>query len=175
LAYAWNRIFMLNRSLSFQLKLVALRHIMAGMCLVGLSSLANEVPAHAVLGESVSTVEHDSAMLHGQRQSAQGARYTVETIEAPGAMVREYVSPDGIVFAVTWRQQKGIVNLEQLLGAYYIEISQAVQKQPRRSQRFRHLETEHTVIETGGRMGAVWGRAWVGSLLPVGMPLDSIK
>ena len=114
-------------------------------------------------------------MRNGQRQSVPEARYTVETIRSPGIVIREYVSPDGIVFAVAWRQQTGVVNLEQLLGSYYAEYSQAVLNQPRKSQRFRHVETEHAVIEAGGRMGAVWGRAWVGSLLPSGISQDSIK
>jgi len=154
---------------------VAFTRIMVAMCLAVVGSIASEVPADAVLGESAATVEHDRLMLNGQRQSIPGVRYTVETIEAAGRVIREYVSPDGTVFAVVWRQQKGIVNLEQLLGAYYAEYSQAVLTQPRRSQRFRHVETEHAVIETGGRMGAVWGRAWVGSLLPSGISQDSIK
>lgn len=145
------------------------------MCLAVLMSIANEVAADAVLGGSASTTEHDRAMMNGRRHSVQRAGYTVETIEAPGVVIREYVSPDGIVFAVAWRQQKGIVNLEQLLGPYYAEYSRAVLNQPRRSQRFRHVETEHAIIETGGRMGAVWGRAWAGSLLPSGISQDSIK
>lgn len=166
---------MLNGPLSVNIQPVALTRIIVTLCFTVLIGIANEVPADAVLGEPASTAEHDRAMLNGQRQSAQEAGYTVETIEAPGVVIREYVSPNGVVFAVAWRQQKGVVNLEQLLGPYYAEFSQAVLTQPRRSQRFRHVETEHAVIETGGRMGAVWGRAWVVSLLPSGISQDSIK
>jgi hypothetical protein len=145
------------------------------MFLAVLLSMANVVPAFAVLGESAATVEQDRAMLNGQRQSAPEASYSVEIIESPGMVIREYVSPEGVVFAVAWRQHNGVQNLEHLLGAYYAEYSQTVSKQPRRSHRFLHVETEQAVVETGGRMGAVWGRAWVGSLLPTGLSPGDIK
>ncbi|BFU96131.1 MAG: hypothetical protein NTNFB02_28530 [Nitrospira sp.] len=145
------------------------------MCLAVLPGIINEGSVLAVLGESASTVERDREILNGQRQSATESNYSVETINSPGMVIREYVSLDGLVFAVGWTQQKGIVNLEQLLGSYYVEYSRATLTQPRQSQRFRRVETEHAVIETGGRMGAVWGRAWVLSLLPGGISPDVIK
>lgn len=154
---------------------IAVTRMTIAVCLAVLPTIIDEGSVLAVLGESASTVERDRERLDGQRLSAPESSYTVETINSSGMVIREYVSPDGLVFAVAWTQQKGIVNLEQLLGSYYAEYSHATVTQPRQSQRFRRVETEHIVIETGGRMGAVWGRAWVRSLLPGGISPDTIK
>lgn len=101
--------------------------------------------------------------------------FSVHVLEAQGRLVREYVSPDGVVFGLVWKHQAGPLNLEQLFGSYYGEYSRAVVAQPRPSQKFHRIETEQLIVERGGRMGATWGRVWIPSRLPHGFLKDQIR
>lgn len=133
------------------------------------------IPVLAILGESSATVEHDQARLNSTHRSHPEAGYTIHTLEAPGLVIREYTSSDGMVFGLSWRHHTGLLNLESLFGTYYGEYSQAVAQQARQSQRFHRIESEHLIVERGGRMGATWGRAWIVPLLPPGISKDSIQ
>lgn len=140
-----------------------------------LSHLTAVTPTLAVLGEPSTTVEQDRNMLKAIHRTQPEAGFTVHVLEAPGLTVREYATPDGVVFGFTWTQQSGPLSLETLFGAYYQEYSNAVAGQSGRSRRFHQITTEHLVVERGGRMGAVWGRAWIVSLIPAGMSKDQIQ
>lgn len=140
-----------------------------------LVNVSSPMPVLAILGESSTTVEQDRAMLNGTHRSQPETGFTVHILEAPGAIIREYTSPAGVVFGVSWRHHTGLLNLDKLFGAYYEEYHQAVARQPRLSQRFHRIETEHLIVERGGRMGATWGRVWVVPLLPPGISKEQIK
>lgn len=132
-------------------------------------------PVLAILGESSATVKHDQARLNSTHRSQSEAGYTIHTLETPGLVIREYTSPDGMVFGLSWRQHTGLLNLESLFGTYYGEYSQAVAQQARQSPRFQRIETDHLIVERGGRMGATWGRAWIVALLPPGIFKEQIQ
>jgi hypothetical protein len=137
---------------------------------MGLSlTLWMERPVFAVLGASTTTVEQDRQRLKAtvKRQSRTG--YTVHALEARDGSVREYASPAGIIYGLAWNHQTGLLDLEELFGAYYAEYTQAVTDHPQPRRRARRITTEHLVVERGGRMGAVWGRVWVLPLLPSGL------
>ena len=91
--------------------------------------------------------------------------YALHQISAPdGTVVREYTSPQGTVFGVSW---KGPVmpNLKQLLGSYFTTFQQASQApHPRRGPLV--VRTDQVVVESGGHMRAFRGRAYVPSLVP---------
>lgn len=131
--------------------------------------------ALAMLGESTTTVEQDRTMLQGTASIEAKAGFSVHHLQAAGVTVREYSSPSGIVFGIAWKHQTGPLNLEQLFGAYYGEYGRAVARQPRQSQRYHLIETDHIIVERGGRMGATWGRVWIPSLLPPGLSKDQIQ
>src|SRR6185295_4756747 len=61
-------------------------------------------PALAVLGGNAASVEGDRAYMRGSLRITGAERYAVHEIEsATGTVVREYVAPNGTVFAVAWQ------------------------------------------------------------------------
>ena len=57
----------------------------------------------AALGEPAESIAKDSKALSAARRAATThTRYTVQEIVSGDNIVREYVSPSGIVFAIAW-------------------------------------------------------------------------
>lgn len=82
-------------------------------------TLTVPIAAHAALGATVDSVARDEAMLKGVDLVTPTANYDLHEIKAAtGTTVREYVSRQGTVFAVTW-EGRTTPDLEQLLGSSY--------------------------------------------------------
>jgi hypothetical protein len=130
----------------------------------------------ATLGESADSIESDREALSAVR-SATTVRngYTVQEVGSDSTIVREYVSPSGVVFAIAWN---GLVHpdLTKLLGSYAGEYHEALQQTPREPGR-RHLlvKTNRVVVEKWGHMRNLQGRAYVPALIPPGVSVDEIK
>ncbi len=141
-----------------------------------LSLFALSHQAWGVLGEPASSVTSDSKALAAvHRATTSHSGYTVQEMVSATTTVREYVSPDGIVFAVAWN---GISNpdLSQLLGSYAADYHQALQ-QTRRIAGQRHLQVkaDRVVVEKWGHMRNLQGRAYAPALLPKGVNVDEIR
>jgi hypothetical protein len=92
-------------------------------------TLALPFSLSASLGRDATSVREDQAEMQGTLRTSSADSYTLHEIQTPtGVAVKEYASPVGKVFAVTW---KGPVHpdLRQLLGPYFDEYTQAVQAQ----------------------------------------------
>jgi hypothetical protein len=131
----------------------------------------------ATLGESAYSIESDRQALSAvQRPEAVRKGYTVQEVESGAAMVREYVAPSGVVFAIAWN---GRVNpdLSQLLGSYEGEYREARSQIPREkgNKRSFKVKTPHIVVEKWGHMRDLRGRAYVPSMVPAGVSVDEIK
>jgi Protein of unknown function (DUF2844) len=125
-------------------------------------------PVRAALGESVTSIAGDRAAMGGQGQSSPGKGYSIETITVAGMTIKEYVSSDGIVFAVAWRGT-GAPNLPLLFGTYFDEYREeltALQNKKPRLRRPMVLKTAHLVVERAGHARYMWGRAFIPALLP---------
>jgi Protein of unknown function (DUF2844) len=73
-------------------------------------------PAWATLGQSVASVHTDQQALQAHRRTITHDGYEVEHLEAAdGTVVREYVSPAGLVFGLAW-QGPTVPDMTQLLG-----------------------------------------------------------
>jgi hypothetical protein len=136
-------------------------------------------PAQASLGQPAQSVETDSARMAGQLREvpAPGRNFTIKEIAAPaGLSVREYVSPAGLVFAVSWRGATP-PDLRTLLGSYFSDYKSAAAKNRLRpGARYSALRTDSgLVVQTGGHMRALWGRAFVPTLFPSGVTEDDIQ
>jgi hypothetical protein len=130
-----------------------------------LASLLGAAPAWAVLGQPRSSVESDHAYFRGNLVQVPRQGYELHQISAPdGTVVREYVSPEGTVFGVSW-QGPVMPNLSQLLGSYIADFQQASQS-PHARRGPLVVRNERVVIESGGHMRAFHGRAYVPSLVP---------
>jgi hypothetical protein len=140
-----------------------------------LTALLLSSPAHAVLGEGISSIYADTARLKGDAQRIRSdARYTVHPMTLPsGTTVREYLSPQGKVFGVAW-QGPVRPDLQMLLGQHFNEYEKQMRDRRARRQPV-HVDTDDLVVTMGGRMRALSGRAYLKSLLPPGVDADEIQ
>ena len=148
--------------------------------------------AMATLGGSAQSIAADQQALGGQvrmlnqPQSSTGGQalqqppvpanpaYTVEQISTPtGVTVNEYLSPNGTVFAVSWRGPRP-PDLSQLLGPYFAEYQTAAAS-PHAQRGHLFIQTQTLVAESGGHMRDLRGRAYVPALLPPGVSADEIQ
>ena len=147
-----------------------------GAALAGLLTLlvVTVNPAFAVLGENQASVNSDQARLKASVRSIRHQFYSVQEMQTPsGTTVRQFISPEGVVFGVTW--QGAAPNLEQLLGAYFdsFEASSNRQRSPR--GRGIHIDDGDLVVDTGGHMRFVVGRAFLRSKMPPQVTDDDIR
>jgi hypothetical protein len=130
--------------------------------------------ATATLGEPEVTVQTDIAQAHASIKSLQDrATYRVHEIALPsGTVMREFVAPSGKVFAVTWHGPRR-PDLRQALGQYFDTYVSA----PR--SRFadrRHVQIQQCdlVVQAGGHMRALSGRAYLLSAIPSGVNIGDL-
>jgi len=156
-----------------------MKHIRCSMViglglLVAISMTAQRV--QATLGESADSVESDRNALSAVRHPASTRdRYTIQEIGSDSVAVREYISPSGIVFGISWN---GLIHpdLTELLGSYADEYQKALQLSPRkRGQRHLQVETDRVVVEKWGHRRNLQGRAYAPALIPPGVSVDEIK
>jgi hypothetical protein len=144
--------------------------------------------ANATLGDPAESVAADQKVFGGQfqtlgpeqlegeqpGQSAASSSYKVEQISTlAGVIVNEYVSSSGTVFAVSWHGPRP-PDLSQLLGSYYPQY-QAAATAPHRQRGSLVVKTDQLVIETGGHMRDLHGRAYIPSLLPPDVSTEEIR
>lgn len=141
---------------------------------VVLGALLSTAPAWAVLGEYESSVSSDQQYLHGEVRAVVRQGYTLHQITAANrTVVKEYISPAGLVFGISW-QGPSMPNLQQLLGSHFAQFQHASQSQTRRRGPLV-LRTDKLVVESGGHMRFFHGRAYVPSLFPPNVPVEVVQ
>lgn len=131
-------------------------------------------PMSATLGEDVASIQSDQAHFKALTQTITRQLYSVQQMQTPaGTVIRQYVSPAGMVFAVSW--QGTAPDLQQLLGTYFDEYVTSAARQSSRRGRGMHIDDGDLVIETGGHMRFVTGRAYLRSKMPQGVADDDIR
>src|SRR5580698_1369333 len=127
---------------------------MAGL-LVGLP-----LPAKAALGDNAASVLADQARMKGTLHSTDYKTYVVHEITVTGTVVREYVSPGGAVFGVSWEGQFQ-PDFQQLLGSYYAQVKQAAAAQPSSARRAPlSVSTAGLVFQQSGHPRSFHGMAY---------------
>jgi hypothetical protein len=122
-------------------------------------------PAWAALGEYEGSVSLDQQVLRGEIREEVHTGYKLHQITTPeGAVIREYVSPEGKVFAISWHAHF-LPNLQQLLGSYFPRVQQAAQAKVQRGGPLV-IQTGDFVYFSGGRMREFHGSAYLPGLLP---------
>jgi uncharacterized protein DUF2844 len=130
--------------------------------------------AFAVLGGDAASIEADQVQMKGTLQTTQMGSVTVHEIQAAsGTAIKEYVSPAGTVFAVTWAGPS-LPDLRQLLGSYFTPYVEAVKSQ-RTGRGPINVKQPDLVVQSGGQMRALFGRAYIPSMVPQGVTADQIK
>jgi hypothetical protein len=144
---------------------------------IALLMLALPVPALAALGGDVTSVQEDQAQMKGTLKTTEAEAYTTHEITAPGkTVIKEYVSPAGKVFAITWSGQV-IPNMQQLLGTYFDRFAQTAKTQREKQLGHRPVSIQQSdfVFQNGGHMRAYVGRAYVPGLVPQGVNIDALQ
>ena len=132
------------------------------------------VPGWAVLGEYANSVTTDQQHMRAQLSEKVRQGYSVKELRsADGKTVKEYVSPAGLVFGVSW-QGPFMPDLHQLLGSYYTQLQQAAQAQRRRRGPLV-IRTKNLVLFSGGHMRSFQGAAYVPSLLPANVSAEVVR
>ena len=146
------------------------------LTVLGLVALGSTAPAIATLGGDVSTIDADRASLKGALSAFSTVKgYGVHEITTPaGVHVREYVSSNGQVFAVSW-DGPVIPDLGQMLGAHYASYAQAASAPHPGNHRHLRIEQPRLVVESNGHMRAFYGRAWDPALLPLNFSAVDIR
>jgi hypothetical protein len=135
-------------------------------------------PAEASLGGDASTVDRDRTQIRGALvRILRADSHSMHELQTPsGAIVREYVSSTGVVFAVSW-QGAFTPDLRQVLGAYYdryIERAQQIQHD-RRSRGPVTVQENDFVVSVSGHQRAFVGHAYLPGRLPAGFSLQSLQ
>ena len=159
---------MLKLRISDGLHMVARKVILCGL-------ISLPLPLFATLGEDVSSVQSDQAHINAQLRILPSQSYSIHELRSPtGTTVREFVSPAGAVFGVTWRGPFS-PDLRQLLGTHFEEYVQAVSSASNHSRGGIHVDTGDLVFESGGHMRFITGRAYLRSKMPSGVASDDLR
>lgn len=148
------------------------------LILGGLAALFPVPFASALLGGMPGSVEVDHSPLAGTIRVIPASGYAIQELTSTDLVVREYISPvSGQVFAVSWTGRRS-PDLPALFAAYFDEYETALsgrEGRPSRPRGVTRVETAHLVVEAGGHMGAIWGKAYLPSQLPPGVKPEAIQ
>lgn len=125
----------------------------------------------AGLGADLESVHSDRLAWDASLSQSAVSGATLHSLLLPnGITVREYVDAAGRVFAVAW---EGPVQPDfvRLLGRYFASYQEALRK-PGRSV---GVNNATLVLESGGRMAAFHGRAWLPTSLPATLTGQDIR
>jgi len=144
---------------------------------LGLVCSAASIPAHAALGDTISSVHADRSAMRGQLVATPLVNYDVQEITSGELVVREYVTRAGQVFAVSW-QGPTLPDLSQLLGRYFARFQSAALAQHQVNpgiHRVFTLKQSDLVILSTGRLRAFHGIAYLPTLVPSGVSVDQLQ
>lgn len=154
--------------------------MIAGACALAGATLS-ALPAHAVLGErlpmAASAASQSKALAATRRSFSLSAGVQVyERASGDGGVIREYVSADGIVFAVSWNTRFK-PRLNELLGRYHEPYAAAASEALKRPgiQRQSVLRAPDLVVRSTSHLNVFSGRAFVPSLVPAGFDAALVR
>ena len=133
-------------------------------------------PAFAALGEHESTICAESVRMHAQRAVSAKPAYSITDLRTgDGSKVRQYISENGMVFAVSWNTLYK-PDLSTLLGVTYSAYVAAAHNAAKRQgiqRNFRH-ESLDVVVQSTSHLNIFSGFAFRLSMLPKGFNLNTI-
>jgi Protein of unknown function (DUF2844) len=131
--------------------------------------------ASATLGQPEVSVQTDIAQARASLKSSQDrTAYRVHEIQLPsGTVMREFVAPNGNVFAVAW-QGPTRPDLRQALGRYFDAFASAPPRSKFSDRRHLQIQQGDLIVQSGGHMRALSGRAYLQSAIPSGVNLGDL-
>jgi uncharacterized membrane protein len=147
-----------------------MKRIFTGLLMLAMGSL----PAWAALGSDVSSVNSDTQVLRGQHIMVAKVGYNLHQITmSDGSVVKEFVSPAGTVFGISWNGHFA-PNLQQLLGTYMTNFQQGQRTQYVR-RRAITIQGDNFVFSSMGHMRSFRGRAYVPGLVPANLTPEVVQ
>ena len=146
--------------------------ILSAVLVLALGSM----PAWAGLGQPEASVTSDQLHMKSEHRVQDFQAYKVhELANTEGAVVREFVSPEGTVFGITWHG-RSTPDMNQLLGNYVNNFETATRDQthivPRRGIT---IKTNDFVYTNFCRMGVCTGSAYAPKLLPSNVTVEVMR
>ena len=146
------------------------RAVVWGRTIVGTSLLITG-SCWAALGGNLAGVNSDQQAWNATQTSTVMTGATVYALTFPnGVIVREFVDSNGSVFAVAW-EGPVMPDFQRLLAGYFGSYQEALNTQSRGV----HVRTNALVIESGGRMRAFTGRAYLPLQVPAAISATDIR
>jgi predicted methyltransferase len=132
-------------------------------------------PVMAGVGQPVQAVARDAAAMGGSVLVRAGSgNFSVQEIVAPGGgLVREYVGPSGMVFAVSWSGPT-MPDLKALLASYYPRFALQAQASERGSKVLA-IQCSDFVLRILKLPRGLAGAAYVPQLMPSGVTAAQLK
>jgi hypothetical protein len=134
------------------------------------------IPAWAVLGDTEASVTTDQQRMKTEDRVQTFASYKVHQLTAAnGPTVREYVSPQGVVFGIAW-QGRFMPNVNQLLGTYVTNLQNATPAQTQiRHLRGLTVKTGDFVYSNFCHLQICTGRAYVPASVPSNVSAEVVR
>lgn len=130
--------------------------------------------AHAALGGLPEPFNGEGMQVVSGVTSAMPNYTTRDSTLATGTRVREYISQGGIVFALTWNGPV-LPDLKALLGPYFDAMVAESARMPKAGRSQLTVNLPGVVINSGGRMRAFEGSAWIPAQLPAGFAAEDVR
>jgi hypothetical protein len=132
--------------------------------------------AHANLGGDAASVVADRAEMNGSLATYSRPRFTIQAIATDsGMLVREFSTPNGMVFAISW-SGPALPDLQRLFGASYVGYVRALSQLKRPGlKRSVRLASDSLIVEQEGHLRAYIGRAILPAMLPAGVTLAQLR
>ena len=132
--------------------------------------LATSGACRAELGGTTASILAEQKQFNSQLTSTQQNGYSLYTQTlSSGTSFLEYVSPSGIVFAISWSGPT-LPNIQAILGSYYGNYLSAAQQ----SRRSIYTSSDSLVIQSTGMMGAFQGFAFLPKQAPAGFTANNL-
>jgi hypothetical protein len=132
------------------------------------------VVARAGLGADSRSIDADRQQLQATLRTREASRYIVHELQLPGGtVVREFVAPSGIVFAVAW-QGPFMPNLRQMLGDHF-DAYQSAARARRAGHGHVSVLQPDLVVRSAGHQRAFSGQAYLPRLLPAGVTTEELR
>jgi hypothetical protein len=135
-----------------------------------------QIPAWAVLGQTEASVTTDQQRMSTEDRVQTFASYKVHQLTTTnGPTVREYVSPQGMVFGIAW-QGRFMPNVNQLLGTYVTNLQNATPAQSQiRQRRGLTVKTGDFVYSNFCHLQNCTGRAYVPAFVPSSVSAEVVR
>jgi Protein of unknown function (DUF2844) len=131
--------------------------------------------AYAALGRTADSTDVDQKMLHARKSVRPGTDFTVHELELPsGTQVREYVNPDGVVFAVAWRGST-LPDLKQIFGEDNLQAFLSLPPESHTRHKSRSVRQPGLVAHSAGSGRFFTGFAYIPSLMPHAVREEDIR